>query len=213
MAAEDLVSAESHTPTDNLNDNSGDNSTDQAALTEATVQLKDALARFFALVEPMRVNLWDRSGLTMGQLRLLFAIRDEAGASTGEIGHAIGLGGSSLTGLVDRVAALGFVRREPDAQDRRVTRLSLTEAGATLLAEFESERDADFAAILAQLAPDDRRDLARLFSAFVDAAQRLADERLADERLANERLTDEHDAHPAPPADATRRPGEATRGG
>ena len=35
MAAEDLVSAKSHIPTDNLNDNSGDTSTDQAALTEA----------------------------------------------------------------------------------------------------------------------------------------------------------------------------------
>ncbi|MGE3858261.1 MAG: MarR family winged helix-turn-helix transcriptional regulator [Dehalococcoidia bacterium] len=173
MASEDIVSAESRTPTDPRPTAS------EVGLTEATVQLKDALARFFALVEPMRVDLWDRSGLTMGQLRLLFAIRDEAGASTGEIGHAIGLGGSSLTGLVDRVAALGFVRREPDAQDRRVTRLSLTEAGATLLAEFESERDADFAATLAQLAPDERRDLARLFSAFVDAVQRLADERHA----------------------------------
>ena len=185
MALEDIVSAESRIPMDH------------AALTEATAQLKEALARFFALVEPMRIELWDKSGLTMGQLRLLFAIRDEGGASTGEIGHAIGLGGSSLTGLVDRVAALGFIRREPDAQDRRVTRLSLTESGALLLAEFESERDADFSAILTQLAPDDRRDLARLFSAFVDAAQRLADARNTD--------------GPAP-VDASRDPGGASRG-
>jgi len=145
----------------------------EADLPGTTLQLKDALGRFFALVEPTRVELWNERGLTLGQLRLLFAVRDAAGASTGEVGQAIGLTGSSLTGLVDRVAALGFVRREPDQQDRRVTRLWLTDAGATLVAEFESAREADFSAVLAQLPPAHRRDLARLFTEFVDAAQHL----------------------------------------
>ncbi|MGE3961064.1 MAG: MarR family winged helix-turn-helix transcriptional regulator [Dehalococcoidia bacterium] len=144
-----------------------------AQLADASFRLKDALVRFLALVEPLRLDLWERRGLTLPQLRLLFAVRDAAGAATGEVGQAIGLGGSSLTGLVDRVAALGFVRREADPQDRRVTRLSLTEAGATVLAEVESQREPDFAAVLAQLAPDRQLLLADLFEEFMAAAQRL----------------------------------------
>lgn len=39
--------------------------------------------------------------------------------SAGELGHHTGLAAASVTNLIDRLAAKGFVRREPDPTDRR----------------------------------------------------------------------------------------------
>lgn len=150
----------------------------ESELAEASARLKDALTRFITLIEPIRIELWDKRGLTVSQLRLLFAVRDASGASIGEVGQAIGLGGSSLTGLVDRVAALGLIRREPDVHDRRIVRLALAEAGAALLAELEAERETDFSAVLASLAPSDRVQLAALFEQFMASAESLAARRV-----------------------------------
>lgn len=143
----------------------------EAALAEAADRLKDALARLVALVEPFRVELWARNGLTVGQLRLVHALRTMPGASTGEVATAMGTAASSLTGLVDRVAALGLVRREADARDRRVTRLWLSDEGDRLLRELESEGGAELDRVLARLVPERRLLLADLLQEFVSAAE------------------------------------------
>jgi len=43
---------------------------------------------------------------------------------------------SNLTGVIDRLEALGAVRRQPDAKDRRVKGLILTPAGAQMRDPF-----------------------------------------------------------------------------
>lgn len=45
------------------------------------------------------------------------------------IGQQLGLTPSTMTGLVDRLEAQGFLRREPHARDRRATVLRLTRRG------------------------------------------------------------------------------------
>ncbi|MFD9390289.1 MarR family transcriptional regulator [Streptomyces sp. NPDC060000] len=55
-----------------------------------------------------------------------------------ELVEMLGLGRSSLTGLVDRTAQRGLVRREPDPRDGRAVRVGLTEAGDRLHAHSRS---------------------------------------------------------------------------
>ncbi len=45
------------------------------------------------------------------------------------VGQQLGLTPSTMTGLVDRLEALGFLRREPHRHDRRATVLRLTRKG------------------------------------------------------------------------------------
>ena len=137
----------------------------------AEMRLKDAMGRFLALIEPLRVELWNERGLTVGQLRLIFAVRDQSGASMGEAGATIGLGGSSLTGLVDRVAALGLLERRQDPLDRRITRLSLTEEGHQLAQELEARRQDVFAYAFGRLTTERQALLAELFDEFVTGAE------------------------------------------
>lgn len=50
-------------------------------------------------------------------------------ASMATVGQALGFSPSTMTGLVDRLEALGHVQRQPHPTDRRATQLSLTKSG------------------------------------------------------------------------------------
>jgi DNA-binding MarR family transcriptional regulator len=63
---------------------------------------------------------------------------------------------SSVTGLVDRVARLGMVERQPDPADRRVSLVALTEEGRRVCGSAYDDVAARLAARAADVAPRDR---------------------------------------------------------
>jgi DNA-binding MarR family transcriptional regulator len=50
-----------------------------------------------------------------------------------ELAREVVLSPTAMSRFVDRVEAAGYVRREPDPQDRRALRVAITESGVTLL--------------------------------------------------------------------------------
>ena len=66
-------------------------------------------------------------GLTTMQTLFLEALWEEEGLSVGEIGRRIGLDTATLAGILDRLVTAGWVRREADQQDGRVSRVFLTD--------------------------------------------------------------------------------------
>lgn len=80
-------------------------------------------------------RLFRPHGLTAAQFNVLnlLAVRaEDAGFSQRELADALVVDRSNVTGLVDRMEAAGWVRRENDAADRRVYRVRLTAAGRKL---------------------------------------------------------------------------------
>ncbi|MTE15098.1 MarR family transcriptional regulator [Nocardia sp. CT2-14] len=77
-------------------------------------------------------------GLTAAQHQLLLAIRghlDPGGPSIGEIAEYLCARHHSVVQLIDRTEQLGLVaRNREEGKDRRVVRLTLTEAGEQTLA-------------------------------------------------------------------------------
>jgi DNA-binding MarR family transcriptional regulator len=73
--------------------------------------------------------------------------------------------------VVGKLEELGLVVRGADASDRRVCRVSVTDAGARLLAEVRQRKDVWLAARLAQLDEDRRSRLAAALEA-LDALTR-----------------------------------------
>lgn len=57
----------------------------------------------------------------------------------GELAETLHCDKTNVTGLVDRVEKLGLVSRVPDTQDRRVTRVTLTEDGRAAMYRFHDE--------------------------------------------------------------------------
>jgi DNA-binding MarR family transcriptional regulator len=61
--------------------------------------------------------------------RLVEEVRNSsAGLSISELSHRMGLSHSTVSGIVDRLEARGFVRRAPREDDRRFVEVELTDA-------------------------------------------------------------------------------------
>jgi DNA-binding MarR family transcriptional regulator len=71
-------------------------------------------------------------GVTPVQYAVLKALSEADGASGAELGARLVLDSASVTGVVDRLEALGLLERHAHPQDRRVHRLRLTEKGVAL---------------------------------------------------------------------------------
>jgi DNA-binding MarR family transcriptional regulator len=68
-------------------------------------------------------------GLAAGQEHLLAALWQEDGLSQRELVRRLGVEQPTVAKAVRRLEASGFVRREPDSADRRITRVLLTDRG------------------------------------------------------------------------------------
>lgn len=103
------------------------------------------------------------TGTTPGQFRLLRVLaRADGPQRLCDIADALDVVPRSVTSKVDQAQSAGHVRRLPDPDDRRSTRVELTDSGRTLLeriAEHRGERADD---LLSGLSQTDRGELLRL---------------------------------------------------
>jgi DNA-binding MarR family transcriptional regulator len=73
--------------------------------------------------------LLEELGLTYLQFVTLIALHEEDGQTVGSLGEKLYLDSSTLTPMLKRLEALGFVTRHRDKQDERQVRIKLTAAG------------------------------------------------------------------------------------
>ncbi|RVX40704.1 DNA-binding MarR family transcriptional regulator [Nonomuraea polychroma] len=92
------------------------------------------LGRLFA---QQRSSLFT-SNLTMRQLKVIMLLSAQGSASGQELAAGLGVGLGTVTGIVDRLIAQGYVSRREDPHDRRVRRVELTAAGAALIADINN---------------------------------------------------------------------------
>lgn len=79
--------------------------------------------------------LLDKLGITYPQYLVLSALWEEDGRSIGAIANRLDLEPSTITPLVKRLEAAGFVSRVRALEDERSVRVSLTERGRALSEE------------------------------------------------------------------------------
>ncbi len=76
----------------------------------------------------------DRLGLTYPQYLVMLVLWEEDGPSVGQIGQKLHLDSGTLTPLLKRLEAAGFVTRQRGTDDERLVRVRLTPAGRALKA-------------------------------------------------------------------------------
>ena len=104
---------------------------DQADFTRL-LQLRTGLRRFLRWSEQQAKS----AGLTPAKHQLLLAIRghpNPSGPTIGEIADYLVLQHHSAVGLIDRAAADGLVKRNPDPHSKSVVRVTLTSVGVDKL--------------------------------------------------------------------------------
>lgn len=149
---------------------------DRRTLLDDAFQL---LARTITRFDPGRLEAWVELGLTMTQLRVLFILRVEGGASARSLADRLNVTPSTLTRIVDRLVGQGLVRRTVGEEDRRLVRHCLTEAGASAVEELERAGRVRMNEVFGRLS---REQLERLVSALGDLAAAM-DAVEADERV------------------------------
>lgn len=70
--------------------------------------------------------------LTPAQFDVIATLGDTDGLTCSELSQATLVTKGTLTGVLDRLAAKGLIRRDPDPQDRRAVRIRLTDKGDAL---------------------------------------------------------------------------------
>lgn len=93
-------------------------------------------------------------GLTLAQLRLLFAVAEADHGSCSEIARRLGVAASTVTRMADRLAESGHIRREQAPGNRSVVLLTLTDLGHAALQSVLERREAIFTEALEAMAPD-----------------------------------------------------------
>jgi DNA-binding MarR family transcriptional regulator len=110
----------------------------------------------------------------MPQLKLLFLLDWLGPVSMSEIAARLRIGLSAATGVVDRLEEQGLAHRESDPRDRRVVRVSGTEASRRLLTDLRPYESEQLDQILDQVSLADLECCARAFGAIQAAAARVA---------------------------------------
>jgi DNA-binding MarR family transcriptional regulator len=123
--------------------------------------LVDALAQLSFLVQATLADAAAGHDLSIIQTRLLGILRDRE-PTMNELGGHLNLDKSSITGLIDRAERRGLVARGISSRDRRVVRVTVTDAGRRVAEQVATEFEHRMAAITGRLSAAERARLTTL---------------------------------------------------
>jgi len=115
----------------------------------------------------------DRLEVSLPQFRLLLVLHELGRSTSTQCAQALGVAGSSVTRLADRLHASGHLIRGADPSNRSVATLELTEPGRKVVKQVTVRRRRELSRALDQLDPAERAACA--------AALRSLHERLGDQ--------------------------------
>lgn len=121
---------------------------------EPLARFRQAYWRVVRELDTERLREWERSRLTLPQLRVLFQIRRTPGITTGELSRTLGVTVSTTSGLVIKLADRSLVRRDIVEADHRQAGLFLTEEAQRLVNEISETRRPFLARVGQALGPD-----------------------------------------------------------
>jgi DNA-binding MarR family transcriptional regulator len=131
-----------------------------AVASASTSLLARLLESHNLMVAEVRRGLADEC--TMARFDLLANLHRQNGQTLAVLSRRMLVTAGNLTGLVDRAERDGVVERRPDANDRRLSRVYLTEKGRALVEALLPAHAQRVSELLSSLDANERRELRRL---------------------------------------------------
>jgi DNA-binding MarR family transcriptional regulator len=94
--------------------------------------------------------------ISLPQYRLLAVLQERGRSSSTQCAKALGVAGSSVTRLADRLHASGHLVRVADPSNRRIVALELTPQGRGLVSAVAARRHRELSRVLDQIDPAER---------------------------------------------------------
>lgn len=108
---------------------------------------------------------------TMLQFWALNFLNEQRSVTVSELGQFLHLSKSSVAQLSDRLVKMGFVNREPDKKDRRVTHLLLSKNGKESLRDHQKKIFNKMARIFAGIPKKDMKEIIRINTKLAQALE------------------------------------------
>lgn len=108
--------------------------------------------------------------VTLAQYRVLIELASRGSQRLADLAAALRVDRSTATRMCDRLVRKGLVHRRRVTDDRRGVRVSITAAGAGLVAEVSRRRRAEIVAIVQRMPSQHRELVVSALRAFADAA-------------------------------------------
>lgn len=99
----------------------------------AIAEIVQSFRRIFKAIQQYSEEVLKEFGVTGPQLWLLKTLRQEGGTSVSELTQKMYLHISTVSGIIDRLEAKGYVVRKREAPDRRVVMVCLTDIGKRIV--------------------------------------------------------------------------------
>ena len=122
------------------------------------------------LAEPHIFRVWNRTGLTLTQLRILRSLRDGP-VPAGLLAEQANISPPSLTRVLTRLEELGLVVRQVDPVDRRRIDVALTRESSTLFKAPPILRYSAFERAARAMSGPDRVHMTKTLQALRDAVR------------------------------------------
>ena len=124
-----------------------------------TTDLFGTVGRFRRRLRRSAPRGFEGAGLTEAQAELMRLVGRRPGMSISEAATELGLAANTASTLVSKLCAQDLIVREPDADDRRIGRLRLTEPAQQIADASRAARHAALAEVLDQLDDGEIADL------------------------------------------------------
>lgn len=105
-----------------------------------------------------------KQGITPGWFGLMVIVANNEGLSQTQLARTLGIDGSTMVAMIDRLEENGWLRRQRSEVDRRSHALYLTETGSQLLARLTPLVEAHEAELAQGLSSDDKKNLLELLA-------------------------------------------------
>jgi DNA-binding MarR family transcriptional regulator len=116
-------------------------------------------------------TLFDTIGLYRGQPPVLRALEEQEGLSHSELAARLGIRPATVSKMLDRMEKAGFLTRQPDPVDQRISRVFLTAHGHAVQDEVKNLFATMAHDSFAGLAPD---EVATLYALLTRVCENLA---------------------------------------
>lgn len=126
-------------------------------------ELRDALAQTSFALMAVLTEVAAEHDLSLTQLRVLGILRDRE-PTMADLATYTGLERSTISGLIDRAAARGLVRKTADLRDGRSVRVTLAESARDLVPEITATIGDRITPLTGRLSADEQKRLTALLT-------------------------------------------------
>jgi DNA-binding MarR family transcriptional regulator len=136
--------------------------------------LSDLIRLEIVLWDRLNARLKEEHGLSLAFFQALYFVSHSPDGSlrVGDLARALRITVGAASKLVDRVEAAGLICRQLDADDRRASRVALTDTGRRMLADASATCEAEMATVLnAALTLDEQQQMHTRIRRLLNAAE------------------------------------------